>query len=92
MPKELTGKQIERQDCVDNAIYECVNNLVTDDMRKILFGLKRKLKPEERNLEWDMNWIGEVREAISGALISYYNVDVDMQDRVIMDFYPYIEE
>ncbi|HPT40643.1 MAG TPA: hypothetical protein PLQ44_03545 [Candidatus Paceibacterota bacterium] len=46
--KILTKKQIERQDFVDNAI----NNLI------------QELNPTEAEINWDIDMIGEIRDII----------------------------
>ena len=45
---ELNRKQIERQDFVDNSIFELLNNV----------------NPTLKNLEWNIEIISEVREVI----------------------------
>jgi len=45
---ELTQKQIERQDYVDNAIYE----------------LLQSLNPTDRSIDWDIEMIGDIRDEI----------------------------
>lgn len=66
---ELTSQQIERQDFVDNAIFELIN----------------ELNPSEKELEWDIEIIGEIRDAIQSQL-------VEKGFCTEQDFYPYIEE
>jgi len=44
--KELTDKQIERQDFVDNAIFNLIQSLNTTD----------------KAINWDIEMIGEVRD------------------------------
>jgi hypothetical protein len=46
---ELTDKQIERQDLVDNAIFD----------------LLKTLNPTKKRLKWDIEVIGSVRDIIS---------------------------
>ena len=50
---ELTVRMIERQDFVDNAIFELVNELI----------------PSEKKMEWDIRIIGEIRDAIQSQLV-----------------------
>lgn len=45
---KLTKRQIERQDLVDNEIFE----------------LMRKLTPFSKRVRWDIEMIGAVREAV----------------------------
>lgn len=66
---ELNAQQIERQDFVDNAIFELINELI----------------PSEKEMEWDIEAIGEIRDAIQSLL-------VEKGFCTEQDFYPYIEE
>jgi hypothetical protein len=66
---ELTKKQIERQDFVDNAI----------------FGLLETLNPTKKQLDWDIEMIGTVRDAIQSFMEQKTNCSEQ-------EFYPYIEE
>ena len=50
---QLTKQQIERQDFVDNAIYELVQNL----------------NPLGRSIAWNIEMIGAVREQIKYWLV-----------------------
>ena len=52
MPR-LTKKQIERQDFVDNQIFE----------------LMQKLLPVSKMIDWDIEAIGEIRAAIQAQVI-----------------------
>lgn len=52
MPK-LTKQQIERQDFVDNQIFE----------------LMQKLIPPSKQIEWDIEVIGEIRDAIRKQIV-----------------------
>ena len=51
---KLIDKQIERQDFVDNAIFDLINELI----------------PSEKKMEWDIEVIGEVRDAIQNQLVT----------------------
>lgn len=51
--KTLTKRQIERQDFVDNEIFE----------------LLQRLLPAKRQFEWDIEVIGAVRDAIQNQII-----------------------
>lgn len=66
MQKTLTRKQIERQDFVDNAVFNLFCELAPDGM------------------EWDIESIGEVRDAVQRCLA---------QKGVMTeaDFYPHID-
>uniref|UniRef100_UPI0032047091 hypothetical protein n=1 Tax=Listeria welshimeri TaxID=1643 RepID=UPI0032047091 len=78
MQQELTLKQIERQDKVDNAIYHLVNDLTPS----------RYLADE---LEWDISWISEIRGQIQDILIECLEVKSEEVDNFKMEFYPYLE-
>ena len=65
---ELTDKQLERQDFVDNQIFQLLNDL----------------NPSGKELEWDIEMIGDVRERIRVWLVD----NLDITDE--MKFYPYI--
>lgn len=49
---ELTSKQIERQDFVDNRIFELI----------------QELNPSQSKIDWDIEMIGEVRDCIQNIL------------------------
>lgn len=66
---ELTKQQIKRQDYVDNAIYALINDLIPSDLE----------------MEWNIETIGEVRDAIQSQL-------VQKGFCTEQEFYPYIEE
>lgn len=65
----LTEQQIERQDFVDNAIFNLINELI----------------PSSKEMEWDIELIGEVRDAILTKLVEKGFCSEQ-------EFYPYIEE
>ena len=46
--KELTDKQIDRQDFVDNAIFQLVQTV----------------NPTDRSIGWNIEMIGEIRDVI----------------------------
>lgn len=70
MRKEtLTSKQIKRQDFVDNEIFDMIN----------------KLNPTERKIEWNIEFIAEVRDKIETILVS------DLQLSQKQGFYPVIK-
>jgi hypothetical protein len=50
---ELSQKQIERQDFVDNAIFELINELI----------------PSDNEMEWNIEAIGEIRDSIQSQLV-----------------------
>lgn len=66
---ELTEQQIKRQDFVDNAI----------------FGLINELLPSDKEVEWDIEAIGEIRDAILSQLVKR---GLCMEQ----EFYPYLVE
>lgn len=66
---ELTDQQIARQDFVDNAIHNLINDLI----------------PSDKEMEWDIESIGEVRDAIQAQL-------VERGFCTEQELYPYIEE
>lgn len=66
---KLTDKQIARQDIVDNAIYDLINELI----------------PSNKEMEWNIEVIGKVRDAIQTQL-------VERGLCIEQEFYPYIEE
>ena len=51
---ELTEQQIDRQDFVDNAIFNLINELV----------------PSDNEMGWDIEAIGEIRDAIQSQLVT----------------------
>lgn len=68
--KELTDEHIDRQDFVDNAIFRLV----------------QAVNPTDRSIEWDIEMIGEIRDAISEWIIKRMKI-TDEQT-----FYPYTRE
>ncbi len=54
---ELTKKQIERQDFVDNSIFE----------------LFQTLNPTERCFDWDIEMIGDIRDTIQYYIVKKTN-------------------
>jgi len=67
--KILTEKQIRRQDIVDNAIYQ----LICD------------INPTDKNIEWNIELIGEVRDVIRVCLVEKMRITDEQK------FYPYIQ-
>ena len=51
--KELTDKQIDRQDFVDNAIYQLI----------------QKVNPTDIFIEWDIEVIGEIRDVVKEWIV-----------------------
>ena len=68
--KALTEQQIDRQDYVDNAI----------------FSLMRVINPSNKEIEWDIEKIGEIRDVLKECLVDRLNLATEQK------FYPYLEE
>ena len=66
---ELTTQQIERQDIVDNAIFNLINELI----------------PSDNEMEWNIEAIGEIRDAIQSRIVTKGFCTKQ-------EFYPYITE
>jgi len=64
--QKFTEDQIKRQDFVDNQIYDLVKQLI----------------PSTREIEWDIEMIGDIRDTIQHWLVNRYKI-VDE-----LDFYP----
>ena len=58
----LTDNQIQRQDFVDNAIYN----------------LLREVNPSEKSIEWNIESIGEIREVIRVWLVERHATTDEM--------------
>ena len=65
----LTEQQIERQDFVDNARFNLINELI----------------PSSKEMEWNIEAIGEIRDAIQSQLVTRGFCTEQ-------EFYPYIAE
>ena len=65
----LTKKQIKRQDFVDNQIFELI----------------QKLLPASKTVEWDIEAIGEIRDAIRAQIVNKKRIINEAQ------FYPYLK-
>ena len=50
---ELTGQQIKRQDFVDNAIFNLINELI----------------PSKKEMDWNIEAIGAIRDSIQSQLV-----------------------
>ena len=66
---ELSKEQIRRQDFVDNATHEFINSLI----------------PNEKQIDWDMESIAQVRNAVCKVLIEKHICTEQ-------DFYPFVKE
>ena len=64
--KDFTEDQIKRQDFVDNEIYDLVKRLISS----------------EKEIDWDIEIIGEIRDIIQHWLVDKYKI-VDE-----LEFYP----
>jgi len=67
---ELTDERIKRQDFVDNAVFDLIC----------------EINPADKNLEWNIEMIGEIRDDIRYWLVERLKVCEEMT------FYPYIKE
>lgn len=56
--KELTDKQIKRQDFVDNAIYHLI----------------QEVNPAGKPITWDIEMIGDIRDVIEKWLVERENI------------------
>ena len=68
--EELTNRQIERQDFVDNAVFRLIQDI----------------NPAQKELSWDIEMIGEIRDNIRSWLVERLGICDEMS------FYPYIKE
>lgn len=66
--KTLTKHQIEKQDFIDNQIFELV----------------RKILPSSKQIDWDIEIIGAIRDTIGEQII-------DKKLMSEMQFYPYLK-
>ena len=64
--KNFTEDQIRRQDFVDNEIYDLVKRLI----------------PTSREIEWDIEMIGDIRDTIQDWVVDKYKVVEELE------FYP----
>jgi hypothetical protein len=70
MEDNWTGREEERQDTVDNAIYNLMIELAP-------------WETDEDDVEWDMEYIAEVREIIQNLLVDKLHLMTEYE------FYPY---
>lgn len=70
MEEELTMKEIRRQDYVDMSIFELIC----------------QVNPTDTELNWDINIVAHVREAIQHCLVEKLGIVDDYS------FYPYLRE
>ena len=64
--KSLSEDQIKRQDFVDNEIHDLVKRLV----------------PSKREIKWDIEMIGDIRDTIQHWLVDRYKIVEELK------FYP----
>jgi hypothetical protein len=75
MSRELTDKEIERQDVVDDEIYDLICNLFPFESL--------------RHIEWDIEEIGEIRDILINIYESVSMAwGLEWNEK---EFYPYIE-
>ena len=67
--KELTKHQIYWQDFVDNAIFDLI----------------QKVNPSGKEIEWNIEMIGDVRDVIQEWAVDKLEIITEQ------DFYPYFE-
>jgi hypothetical protein len=70
MAIEMSDEQIRRQDFVDNAVFQLI----------------RDINPTSKELSWDIEMIGEIRDNIRYWLVERLKICEEMV------FYPYIKE
>jgi len=64
--QNLNDDQIKRQDFVDNEIYDLVKRLI----------------PSTKEIEWDIEMIGDIRDTIQHWLVDRYKIVEELE------FYP----
>jgi hypothetical protein len=70
MAIELSDDQIKRQDFVDNAVFQLIRNI----------------NPTPKELLWDIEMVGEIRDNVRQWLVEKLRICDEMS------FYPYIKE
>lgn len=77
MKNELTLNQIQRQNFVDNEIFNLVKRLI----------------PEKYDIEldWNIQWISDLRINIENKIIEILEIDNNI-DKFEMEFYPFLNE
>lgn len=70
MAIEMNDGQIKRQDFVDNAVFQLIQNI----------------NPTSKDLSWDIEMIGEIRDNIRYWLVERLGICDEMS------FYSYIKE
>jgi len=64
--QNLTDEQLKRQDFVDNGIFDLV----------------KRLTPPTKEIKWDIEMIGDIRDTIQHWLVDRYKITDEME------FYP----
>ena len=67
--QNLSDDQLKRQDFVDNEIYD----------------LMKRLTPSKREIEWDIEMIGDIRDTM---IPSNIGLSIDLKSLVIWNFIP----
>ena len=70
MDNEMSDEQISRQDFVDNAVFQLI----------------RDINPTSKEILWDIEMVGKVRDNIRYWLVEKLKICEEMA------FYPYIKE
>lgn len=70
MAIEMNDGQIKRQDFVDNAVFQLIQNI----------------NPTSKELSWNIEMIGEIRDNVRQWLVERLRICDEMS------FYPYIKE
>lgn len=65
----MNEKEIARQDFVDNAIFDLI----------------QEINPTDKNIDWDIDFIGEIREVVLNRFL-------DAKICTEQEFYPNMEE
>jgi DNA polymerase sigma len=66
----LTQQQITQQDFVDNTIFDLILSV----------------NPTDKEINWDIEMIGEIRDVLKEWLVDKLNLTTEQE------FYPYLEE
>ena len=67
--RNLSEEEINRQDFVDGKIYKFIQSVI----------------PRGKNVDWDIEAIGEIRDVIQGWVVDRWQLSSEME------FYPYME-
>ncbi|HLM62015.1 MAG TPA: hypothetical protein VK308_14510 [Pyrinomonadaceae bacterium] len=82
---ELSNEQIARQEFVDNAIFQLVNELVPTHYKK------NTNDDSDHSLIWNIQWISELRETVQEIIIEHLDIREPEQEDFEKDFYPFLE-